>query len=84
MALLVIPRAKLLELREKTSIAPSTRGRVSDDEAKSDVIGIEVELKGDAATGWHVSLTEYLDRWPDSLAPVTKGPGTVRSAQPEA
>jgi hypothetical protein len=31
-------------------------------------------------SGWGVSLGAYLDRWPEQLAPVAGGPGSVGQA----
>ncbi len=90
---LLVPRVELLQVRDayvELGKAREGRGRrpVSDDAAKTDGLGLELILNGTEATGWDASLTPYLDRWPEELAPVTGGPGAVgpagRSAAPPA
>lgn len=86
---LIVPRVDLLTLRDAYVEAGKTRegrGRrpVADDAAKTDALGLEVVLRGREATGWEASLTGYLDRWPDDLAPVTGGPGAIGQAAPAA
>ena len=82
---LIVPRAELLKIRAAYVEAASKRegaGRrpLADDGAKTDALGLEVVLNEVEATGWGAPLTAYLDRWPDALAPVSGGPGTVTSS----
>jgi len=86
---LIVPRVELLKIRDAYVEAGKTRdgrGRrpVADEAATTDGLTLVVVLKGAEATGWEASLAEYLDRWPDELAPVTGGPGTVGHAVPSA
>jgi hypothetical protein len=82
---LIVPRLDLFKLRDAYVEAGKTRegrGRrpVGDEAAKTDALGLEVVLKGAEAEGWEASLTPFLDRWPDDLAPVPTGPGAVGQA----
>lgn len=82
---LVIPRTDLLGIRDAYVDATDTRearGRkpLGDAAAKVDALALEIVLKGDDVRGWDAPLADYLDRWPDALAPVTGGPGAVGRA----
>jgi hypothetical protein len=79
---LVNPRTDLSAVRDAFVDGADARegpGRkpVGDAAARVDALALDVTLKGDDVRGWDTSLTAYLDRWPDALAPVTTGPGTV-------
>lgn len=77
---LVIPRQELFQVRATYLASPDARvGRPSlaDEDAKTDSLMLNVGIRGDVATGWG-DLSAYLDRWPERLAPVKAGPGTVR------
>ena len=79
---LVVGRSELSAIRDafveggKAREGPG-RPPVRDEKAKTDSVTIVVELRGADAQGWGTSLTGYLDRWPDALAPVKSGPGSV-------
>jgi hypothetical protein len=55
------------------------RKALTHDKAKSDGLRLDIVVKNNDAKGWNADLGKYLDRWPDQLAPVEKGPGTVGS-----
>lgn len=79
---LVVPRTELIAIRDAYVGSAKTRqgrGRrpVGDEEAKSDVLALTVELDGDKATGWDASLGKYLERWPDDIWVVDGGPGSA-------
>lgn len=85
---LVIPRADLLAVRDAYVQTREQRGGpgrppVGDDAAKSDTLTLEIVLNDDEATGWGASLAAYVDRWPEALAPVPTGPGTVTKVRAE-
>lgn len=66
--MLVIPRDRLLEIhkarggRRKASVS----------------LMLNVTLENDGAKGWSASLSEYLDKWPEDLAPADGGPGAKK------
>jgi hypothetical protein len=77
---LVIPREALSEIRSAFVDAEREgpgRPRIGDASAKTDGLALVVELRNDEVSGWGASLGAYLDRWPEQLAPVTGGPGSV-------
>jgi hypothetical protein len=79
---LVVPRGELMKIRSayvRAAKGRAGRGRrpLADGAARTDAVGLEVVLKHRDATGWQASLGSYLDQWPDELAPVTGGPGSV-------
>lgn len=80
---LLLPRNALLKIREEFVESGRRRkgpGRppLGDDHAKTDVLAFDVMLAGETAEGWGADLSEYLNRWPDELAPVNGGPGATR------
>ena len=80
---LVIPREALSEIRN--AFVDAERGGpgrppVGDATAKTDGLALVVELRNEEVSGWGVSLGAYLDRWPEQLAPVVGGPGSVGQA----
>jgi hypothetical protein len=86
---LVVPREDLATIRKdyvEKSTAQPARGRppVDDGEAKGDTVTLNIEVSDDDVTGWKASFGKYRGRWPDALAPVSQGPGTVRRSAPPA
>ena len=84
---LVVPRVQLLAVRE-AFVAASREGvgrpPLADDVAKGDTLSLQVVLTDRSARGWGAPLTDYLDQWPDELAPVVGGPGGVGQENSEA
>ena len=83
---LVIPRFDLL--RGRDNYVDSSKNRVgpgrlplADEGAKGDALGLALVLSGATASGWGAPLSSYMDAWPDSLAPVVGGPGSVGRAR---
>jgi len=79
---LVIPRPELSRIRSNFVEPPSTGKRigrppVTDAAAMKDALMLRVTVHDNAADGWNADLSNYLERWPDRLAPVTDGPGAV-------
>jgi len=78
---LIIPREDLLSIRDNFVDGPKSgkRGRpaLPDDVAKTDSLVLTVVIKSSQASAWDGDLSNYIDTWPDSLAPVEDGPGTV-------
>jgi hypothetical protein len=77
---LLIPRVKLLELREQFVVQDRSdrRGRrpKADEDAQSDVVGLYITWTDDDASGWAVSLRSYMNAWPRELPLITDGPGS--------
>jgi hypothetical protein len=83
---LVIPREALSEIRKAFVDAERQgpgRPPVADADAKTDALTLKIELRADEVSGWGASLTAYLDQWPEQLAPVVGGPGSVGQAPAE-
>lgn len=81
---LVIAREELHRIRQlyiDNAQEKPVRGRppIDDDEAKSGSLGLTVTIDSKSAKAWGESLDEFLDTWPEALAPVEDGPGTRRS-----
>ncbi len=77
---LVIPREALSEIRNAFVDAEREgpgRPPIGDASAKTDGLALVVDLRNDEVSGWGASLGAYLDRWPEQLALVTGGPGSV-------
>jgi hypothetical protein len=80
---LLIPREALNEIRNAFVDAEREgpgRPPIGDANAKTDALTLVVELRSERVSGWGVSLDAYLDRWPEQLAPVVGGPGSVGEA----
>ncbi|MFY0542013.1 hypothetical protein [Nannocystis pusilla] len=50
----------------------------TDEQAKTDALGLTVTMTKDAAVGWEAVLDRYLDVWPDDLPIIADGPGPRR------
>lgn len=78
---LLVPRLDFVRLRDEFHTRNRARVRgpkpKADDAAKTDSLGLEVVWTESNATGWGVSLREYLDTWPADLPELKVGPGAV-------
>lgn len=75
---LVIPRTVLSELHSRflrQDRSGPGRPPLSDEEARSDDLALEVQIDGTSANAWNQSMTEFLDVWPDELGLRELGPG---------
>jgi len=82
---ILIPREDLADFRDDAVAAQlvgKKRGRrsLSDDEATSDRLTMSITWTASDAVSWGKSLSNYMDKWPSQLPPITDGPGATSRA----